>query len=182
MDDAALVSGIERLDDLTSHGQHFFDRQHTSAGHAIGECATLDEFEDEGADTLVFLDAVNRRDARMVQRGEHLCLALEAGQPIRVPRERERQHLERDVPVETRVAGTVDLAHATRPQRRDDLVGTETGTRGQRHELAIITSVVSLLYWDNGEGASTAAAAWDRRGSAPPSTRPRATSTNTPEA
>ena len=108
--------------------------------------------------------------------------AIEAGQPFRVARERLRQNLERDVAVETRVARPVNLAHAAGAERLDDLVHTKTRTGSQRHELAIIASVVSLLYWDNGEGASTAAAACDRRGSAPPSTRPRSTSTSTPEA
>jgi hypothetical protein len=38
-----------------------------------------------------------------------------------------RQHLHCDLAAEPRVLGAVDLAHAARAERGDDLVGTEAG-------------------------------------------------------
>jgi hypothetical protein len=48
-------------------------------------------------------------------------LALEAGASIRIGRECRRQHFERDVAAELAVVGAVDLAHAARAERREDL-------------------------------------------------------------
>ena len=41
--------------------------------------------------------------------------------------ESRRQRLDRDHAVEPRVAGAIDLAHAARAERRQDLVVAETG-------------------------------------------------------
>ena len=61
----------------------------------------------------------------MVQRGEDLGFPLEAGQLIRVGRERLGQHLERHVPVELRVAGLIHLAHAAPTNQADHFVRAE---------------------------------------------------------
>ena len=42
------------------------------------------------------LQSVDRGDVWMIERGQHLGLALESRQPIRVGRDRRRQHLDRD--------------------------------------------------------------------------------------
>ena len=47
-----------------------------------------------------FVDAVNGGDVRVIQRGEHARLALEAGEALRVGRERGRQDLDRDIAAE----------------------------------------------------------------------------------
>ena len=44
-----------------------------------------------------------------------------------------REDLDGDVAVELRVARAVDLAHAARAERREDLVGTETGSGDESH-------------------------------------------------
>ena len=64
-------------------------------------------------------------DVRVVERREYLGLALEPHEPIRVGGEGLGQHLERDVAIELRVAGAVDLAHAARTQLGHDLVRTD---------------------------------------------------------
>jgi hypothetical protein len=40
----------------------------------------------------------------------------------------ERQHLERDVSAETGVTGTIDMSHATGPEKSGDFVSTDTST------------------------------------------------------
>ena len=52
---------------------------------------------------------------------------------LRIGGERLGQDLDRDNAIETRVARFVDLAHAARAERRDDLVRAETGAGGKRH-------------------------------------------------
>ena len=72
----------------------------------------------------------------MIQRREDLRLALEAGQPLRVRREGIRQHLDGDVPLERRVARSLDLAHAAFADQGGDFVGAEArATRLQRHSI-----------------------------------------------
>ncbi len=67
----------------------------TSAVHAVG-----------------LFDAVNRGDVGMVERGQDARLALEARQPVGIRGEHRRQHLDRDLAPEPRVARAIDLAHA----------------------------------------------------------------------
>ena len=45
------------------------------------------------------------------------------------------QHLDGDLAFELSVARAIDLAHAARAQRRDDLVRSEHCARRQRHQL-----------------------------------------------
>ena len=49
----------------------------------------------------------------MVERRERLCFALEPRQAIGVARKGVGQDLQRNVAIELRVAGAVDLSHAT---------------------------------------------------------------------
>jgi len=43
------------------------------------------------------------------------------------------QHLQRDVAVQPRVVGAIDLTHAAGTERAGDFVDTETHARGQTH-------------------------------------------------
>jgi hypothetical protein len=60
---------------------------------------------------------VQRADVRVVEGGDALRLALEAGTELRVGRQLRRQQLERDLAIEARVARAVNLAHAARAER-----------------------------------------------------------------
>ena len=56
-----------------------------------------------------------------------------------------RQHLDRDVAPEPRVAGAIDLAHPARAERRQDLVGTEFRPGRERHaEIPSVRGARSL--------------------------------------
>ena len=68
------------------------------------------------------LEPVDRRDVRVVERGEQVRLAPEAAEPLGVVRHLRRQHLDRDVAPERRVGGAVDLAHAAGADGRRDPV------------------------------------------------------------
>src|SRR5262245_15103282 len=68
---------------------------------------------------------MNRRNVRMIERGEDTRFALEARQTIGMGRERGRQDLDGDVAPESRIARAVDLAHAAGADWLEDLIGTE---------------------------------------------------------
>ena len=69
----------------------------------------------------------------MVEDPRGLGLLLEAAQPLRVLGERGRQDLDRDVAPEARVPRAVDLAHPSRADLREDLVGAEAGAGRDGH-------------------------------------------------
>ena len=60
-------------------------------------------------------------------------LARESHESIGIEREEIRQHLDGDVAIELRVASAIDLAHASGPERAEDLVRTEARAGGQGH-------------------------------------------------
>jgi hypothetical protein len=68
-----------------------------------------------------------------VAQGQQPGLSLEAGEPLGIVRHGVGKHLDRHLAAEARVARAVHLAHATRAERGDDLVGSETGTGGEWH-------------------------------------------------
>ena len=71
-------------------------------------------------------------DVRMVERREDLSLPMETGKALGIADEQIRKDLQGDFSIELRVAGAIDLAHATRAEERDDLVGTQTRAGSQR--------------------------------------------------
>ena len=70
----------------------------------------------------VFADFVNVRDVGMIQRGGGLGFALEAFHAAAILRHGGRKHFQRDVAVQARVGGEIDLTHAAFTQARDDAV------------------------------------------------------------
>jgi hypothetical protein len=68
---------------------------------AIAGRRALDQLEDKGGDSGGLLESVNRRDRRMVQRGEQAGFTGQARQAFRIRRDGVGQDLERDVPPET---------------------------------------------------------------------------------
>ena len=51
---------------------------------SFGQVLALDELEHERADAAGLLESVDRRDVRVVQRGQQLGFTLEAAHPLRV--------------------------------------------------------------------------------------------------
>jgi len=80
---------------------------------SIGERGVVHQLQHERLDAIRFLEAVNSRDVRVVQRGEDLRFAFEAGQPIGVGGE-EPGRISR---AKGRVR-RVSRARYTRPSRR----------------------------------------------------------------
>ncbi len=74
-----------------------------------------------------FLEAVDRTDVGMVERGEELRFAPESRESIGIDREGVGENLERDFTVQTRIACSVDLAHTARADGGENLVTAEPG-------------------------------------------------------
>ena len=89
----------------------------------IGEVLALDQLHRDDVDRGPVvegrgLEAVELRDARMVERSEQPGLAVEAGEALGVGGEGLGQQLERDLAPEPRVGRAVHLAHARRRRSR----------------------------------------------------------------
>src|SRR5882672_10981014 len=134
--DPLLVGGFERVRDLLRDRERLVDRNR-SARDALRQVVALDEFHHERRDARALLQALDRGDVRMVQRGERLRFAREARQAVRVVRERFGQDLDRDGAIQLRIAGAVHLAHAAFADRRIDFVDAEARA-GQGQSLWII--------------------------------------------
>ena len=120
------------LADLPADAHRLVERNR-SLGDAIRQRRSLDELQDERGFPIGVFQPVNGGDVGMVQRGEELRFALEAGQPIGIAGEEVGQDLERDVAPEPRVAGAKHLAHAPGAELADDLVRAQFRAGSQGH-------------------------------------------------
>ena len=130
MDDPLLVGGFERLGNLPRDGQGVVEGNR-SAGDALRQILTLDQFHHERPDAAVFFEAVDVGDVRVVQRRERLGFAGEPCQPFGVAGEEVGQHFQRNVTIEGRVAGSVYLPHPAFANQRADFVDAEAGAGGE---------------------------------------------------
>jgi len=73
----------------------------------------------------VLADVVNGKNVRVVQRGCGPRFLSEATQALGVSAERGRQHFDRHVAPETRIACFVDFPHPPSAERREDFIWTE---------------------------------------------------------
>lgn len=83
LDDALIMRRFERAGNLTSNQYRLVERNR-ALGDSIGKRLALDQLEDERLTGAGILDAMNVRDVWMIQRGEHLRLALEPRDPVGV--------------------------------------------------------------------------------------------------
>jgi hypothetical protein len=72
----------------------------------------------------------------MIQRLEHLCLALEPRQPIGIACDEAREELDCDVASQRRIARAIDFAHAAGAQEGQDLIHADS-MAGERRRAGI---------------------------------------------
>ena len=145
MDDARAVRLVERIADLNRDPQCVLRLQSApcrvaataAAGEAFGDRLPFQMLQHEEVDAVLVADVEQGADVRMIQRRDRARLAFEALAQLRVGRERGGENLDRDRPIEPRVAGLVDLAHAACPEGGEDLVRAEAGAGGQGQTLAV---------------------------------------------
>ena len=73
----------------------------------------------------VFANLEDLADVGMIDRGHGHRLAAQALARARIGGRLGRQQLDRDLTIEPRVSGKIDLAHASRAESRENLVGPE---------------------------------------------------------
>ena len=69
----------------------------------------------------------------MIQAAGRARFLLEPALAIGIARERRRQNLDRDLALQLRVAGAIDLPHAAGAEPAEDLESADSITRGQAH-------------------------------------------------
>ena len=131
MHDPTLVSRGQPLGDLQEELDRLL-RRDRAAVDPIGERLPLDQLHDQkGSPRLVVrgLEAIKRRDVRVVERRQDPRLPFEAGEALGIVRDLLQQQLDRDLSPESRVAGAKDLSHAAHAECGDDFVLPELGPR-----------------------------------------------------
>ena len=83
MDDAEGVRAFEGIGNLPCMGNRLLYRQR-SLRDAVGQRRPLYQFHDKGVNVAGLLKAVDGSDVRMIERGQHLSLTLEAGEALRI--------------------------------------------------------------------------------------------------
>jgi hypothetical protein len=131
--DAALVRGRESAGDLQREVDRLA-RVERRPGEPRPQGLSLEELRDGVGDVALDAEIVDGEDVRMRQGGDRLGFPLEARARFRVAREMLWQDLDRDVAIQLRVAGAIDLSHPARAQRRQNLVRAEASSGRQRHE------------------------------------------------
>jgi hypothetical protein len=86
-------------------------------------------------------DVVNCADVRVIQRRNRSGFMLKTGSQVRVGAHAGGGDLDRDGSKQTVIARSVDFAHATRARKCEDFVGTEPGTRFERHGWLVAQAV-----------------------------------------
>ena len=137
MNDALLVRRLERVGDLLRDGKRLVDRKRPSRD-TLREIVALHQFHDEGLCAVGFLDAVDARDVRMVERSQHFGFALKTREPVAIGGERGRQDLDRDLALEPGVGRPKHLPHPSFADLRSDFVDAETAARRERQGGLII--------------------------------------------
>ena len=124
MDDAFVVGGFESFGDLAGDGESFVDREW------CGERGAFHQFHDDG----VAFKSVDGGDVGVIEGGEGLRFALEAGAVVGVGGQSLGENLDSDVAVELGVTGAVDLAHASFAEEVENLVVGQgfAGEQGRR--------------------------------------------------
>jgi hypothetical protein len=132
MNNPLLVGSFEGFGNLFGDRESLVYRNR-SLYDAVGERWPLHQLHHERLDAVGLLQAVDVGDVRMIERGEDLRLTPESRESIRVRRERIRQHLQSIVPLERRVVGPPDLAHAAFTNEGGDFIRTDACAGCQGH-------------------------------------------------
>jgi hypothetical protein len=112
MHDLSPVGGFERIGDLHRNVERLI-RRDRALGNPVRQRRDFHQLHDERRRAVSTLESIDLSDIRMIERGEHFGLTLEACEPVGVPGEGGRQDFDRDVALEIGVGRPIDLVHAT---------------------------------------------------------------------
>ena len=126
------VRGGERIRQRNRVLQHRVERQ-AARLNQIGERAPLDQFHREEDTSVDLINRVDRDDVRVVEGGDGSRFTVEPRDGVGIGFDAGRQHFQRDVPLELRVAGTIDVAHAAAAKQHHGFVSAEARAHGNGH-------------------------------------------------
>ncbi len=124
MDDALRMGGGESLADLDRRAHRLREGQRPSAQPSRQRLA-VEILHDEEVDPVVMAHLMEGTDARMRESRDGAGFVGKAHPAARIGCGVRRQHLDRDVAIEPRVAGPVDLAHPSGSDETLDLEDAE---------------------------------------------------------
>jgi hypothetical protein len=128
---------------LNGKCERLIDRQRALTGKPIGERFTFQVFEHQLIEIAVAAEVVNRADMRIVQRGDGARLAFKTASRFRISRA--RQNFDGNGPLQSRVARTIHVGHATGTQRPHDFVWTQACASLKRHAARILPELQTYL-------------------------------------
>ncbi len=129
VDDPLLVRRREAVGDL----QRVVDglaRRQARALQDVPQRFAFEQLLDDVRLAVVLADVEDGRDVGVVEGAGGLRLQLETAQAVGVGGEGGGEDLDRDVAVQARVPGAVDLPHAAGADGGEDFVGAEAGAGG----------------------------------------------------
>jgi len=128
---ALLVRRLQGQRDLLGDRERLA-KWHGPSAKTIREALAFHELYDEDGQAVVgFLETVEGGDAGVVEGGEDAGLLPQAGEALGLEGELVGKRLEGDLAVQLRIAGAVDLAHASGSEPGDDLVGAHARSRSE---------------------------------------------------
>jgi hypothetical protein len=139
VDHTRFVRRFEPLRNLSRDIQCLAHRQRP-APKSLLQRLPRHQLQHEEVQTSVLIDAEDLRDVRMIQCRERARLPLEPAQPLLLLRELRRQHLDRHVAPEPRVARPPHLPHRPRAEPIQDREVEELGAGSEGHEARRLTS------------------------------------------
>jgi hypothetical protein len=138
VDDAVLVCGLEGFGDLLGDGQGLVDGNRP-APNPVRQGLAVHELQDQRADmgrgpSRSFFQAKNRGDVGVIEGGQQLRLALEAGDTLGIGGKDIWQELQGDITLKPRVPCPIHDAHPAGAEGGNHLIRPETNTGTNLHD------------------------------------------------
>ncbi len=132
MDHAAAMRSVQRTRDLHSILQDLVEGQR-SLFEPLCQRLPFHALHHKIVDAILTADVMQHTNVRMIQAGNGLSFAFEALLSNGIGGKLLRQYLNRDSPLQPRVARAIDFAHPARAERRRDFIGAKPSARSERH-------------------------------------------------
>src|SRR5882762_7597695 len=151
MDYATSMGFVQRIRNLRAEFQYLLQRQRTFF-QALRQRLSLHALHHQVVHAILAAHVVQHANVRMIQARNGLGLAFESLLSNWITRKLYRKNLERHGAVQPRIPRPIHLSHATRAERRADLIRPELASHWQGH---LFTMAGQLRTTDMGEVAAS---------------------------
>ena len=125
MDDSFLVRRFKGFGNLPRDTECFLDWDGSTLSQPLGQCWTLDKFENQRVSIARLFEAIDCANTRMIEGGQRAGFLLESAHPVRIVGQGGRQYLNCDVTPQFCVVRPVDFTHSARTEQGYKFVGTD---------------------------------------------------------